>query len=557
MNKLFIFIFLLILYSCSIISINEPNYQDWMSDIKVYFTKPGIDQSTGEDSHIQDKIASLIDSAQNSIDICIYELSLPIIYNSIINAYKRGVKVRFVGDIDNINYPGYIEFFKARIPSKLGNDDKIMHNKFMIIDNFYVITGSANYTTSAFFNNNENVLFIRSSNVANYYKKEFDNFFVLGQFGNKKQIFDGFFDNKFKINSSEIEVYFTPYSNYIRVDNIIINYITNAKSSIYFAIFSFTHEGIASNMINMVYDKNIKLLGLFDKGWHQSSEYSVHDMFINARLNIHFDGNENFVKDNPYSGAKIHNKYLIIDYETDYPIVITGSYNFSLSASIEGNDENIVIIKNDKKIAKSYYNEFIKIFLQGKHPTRDLGGNTANFHDVIFTEIMWAGSKKNNNFIDYYDKFVELKNISSKKINISGWYIDGLINKNYRIFLYIFPENTILNPNEHIIVCYKTNNSAFFYPKSLSFDYFYLYHSTKQTNIFLKLYDCYGNLIDIVGSESSSPFAGSQSNSQPWCSMRRIGDDGLSENSWITTSNYNNYVNTNYTQNTKATPGTD
>jgi phosphatidylserine/phosphatidylglycerophosphate/cardiolipin synthase-like enzyme len=51
--------------------------------------------------------------------------------------------------------------------------------------------------------------------------------------------------------------------------------------------------------------------------------------------------------------AIIHSKVLVIDPFSDQPVVITGSHNFSGSAST-ANDENFVIVRGDKALAQAY-----------------------------------------------------------------------------------------------------------------------------------------------------------------------------------------------------------
>jgi phosphatidylserine/phosphatidylglycerophosphate/cardiolipin synthase-like enzyme len=50
--------------------------------------------------------------------------------------------------------------------------------------------------------------------------------------------------------------------------------------------------------------------------------------------------------------AIIHSKIIIIDPFTN-PVIITGSHNFSISASAK-NDENMLIIKGNKELAERY-----------------------------------------------------------------------------------------------------------------------------------------------------------------------------------------------------------
>jgi phosphatidylserine/phosphatidylglycerophosphate/cardiolipin synthase-like enzyme len=51
--------------------------------------------------------------------------------------------------------------------------------------------------------------------------------------------------------------------------------------------------------------------------------------------------------------AIIHSKVLVIDPFSADPVVITGSHNFSISASSK-NDENFIIIKGDRQLAEAY-----------------------------------------------------------------------------------------------------------------------------------------------------------------------------------------------------------
>jgi phosphatidylserine/phosphatidylglycerophosphate/cardiolipin synthase-like enzyme len=68
----------------------------------------------------------------------------------------------------------------------------------------------------------------------------------------------------------------------------------------------------------------------------------------------------------------IHTKLMIIDPLTDDPIVITGSGNWS-NESCEKNDENMVVIRGDKRVADIYLTEFMRLFnhyrLRGKTKT--------------------------------------------------------------------------------------------------------------------------------------------------------------------------------------------
>jgi phosphatidylserine/phosphatidylglycerophosphate/cardiolipin synthase-like enzyme len=57
----------------------------------------------------------------------------------------------------------------------------------------------------------------------------------------------------------------------------------------------------------------------------------------------------------------IHTKYMLIDPLSSDPLVISGSANFS-NASTKNNDENMLVIRGDKRVADIYLGEFMRLF---------------------------------------------------------------------------------------------------------------------------------------------------------------------------------------------------
>ena len=57
----------------------------------------------------------------------------------------------------------------------------------------------------------------------------------------------------------------------------------------------------------------------------------------------------------------IHSKFLLEDPLGDDPIVVTGSANFS-DASTNDNDENMLVIRGDQRVADIYFTEFNRLF---------------------------------------------------------------------------------------------------------------------------------------------------------------------------------------------------
>jgi len=57
----------------------------------------------------------------------------------------------------------------------------------------------------------------------------------------------------------------------------------------------------------------------------------------------------------------IHDKFMLVDPLGDDPIVVTGTANFS-GPSQSANDENMVVIRGNKRVADIYFGEFMRIF---------------------------------------------------------------------------------------------------------------------------------------------------------------------------------------------------
>lgn len=73
---------------------------------------------------------------------------------------------------------------------------------------------------------------------------------------------------------------------------------------------------------------------------------------------------ENFLleRSNPLnSNDYIHNKFMLVDPLGNDPIVVTGSANFS-KPSQRTNDENMLVIRGDTRVADIYFGEYMRVF---------------------------------------------------------------------------------------------------------------------------------------------------------------------------------------------------
>lgn len=97
--------------------------------------------------------------------------------------------------------------------------------------------------------------------------------------------------------------------------------------------------------------------------------YEVKDGKIGTKRNriAEFELDKWFFKEEHYRRINggfvffVHTKFLLIDPLSDDPLLMTGSANFSSSSLLE-NDENMVIIRGDTRVADIYLTEFDRIF---------------------------------------------------------------------------------------------------------------------------------------------------------------------------------------------------
>ena len=101
------------------------------------------------------KVIPLINEAKNSIDIVVFDWRwypqdpgavCQLFNQSILRSARRGVKIRVIANNDQI-----IDILKKEgCSAKRLKTSKLVHCKLMIIDDQVVITGSHNFTQSAF-----------------------------------------------------------------------------------------------------------------------------------------------------------------------------------------------------------------------------------------------------------------------------------------------------------------------------------------------------------------------------------------------------------------------
>jgi competence ComEA-like helix-hairpin-helix protein len=119
-----------------------------------------------------------IDNAEEFINIAMYTFTDREIAQAILRAKDRGVDIKIYLDRSQVNakYSKSRYFINNGMEGiRISSNNYIMHNKFAVIDNEIVITGSYNWTASAGKRNDENLLVIDDKNIIKKYQNQFNN----------------------------------------------------------------------------------------------------------------------------------------------------------------------------------------------------------------------------------------------------------------------------------------------------------------------------------------------------------------------------------------------
>jgi phosphatidylserine/phosphatidylglycerophosphate/cardiolipin synthase-like enzyme len=309
---------------------------DWYT---LYFTDPGGPNSDSQRGGPDAALAEAISQAQLSIDLAIYDLNLWSIRDALLYAHQRGIAIRVVTESDNLDRPE-LQALQAAGISILGDrHQSLMHNKFIIIDGYQVWNGSMNLTLNGAYHNNNNLIRINSTRLAENFTAEFEEMFI-------DDLFTSFSPANtphpvLTLEGTQIETFFAPDD---APQTRIAELINSAQHSVHIMAFAFTADPIAQAVIS-AHQRGLQVSGVIETGQAENSGSDFQSL-VDAGVDLRLDGNP----------RNMHHKVIIIDDQ----IVIFGSYNFSRSAE-ERNDENLLII-HSAELAAEFEAEFELIY---------------------------------------------------------------------------------------------------------------------------------------------------------------------------------------------------
>ena len=203
--------------------------------------------------------------------------------------------------------------------------------------------------------NLNHVLIIDSAEVANAFKKEF-NEIRNGRFG-RQSIDRDEKPREAQVSGLRVKPLFAPDHG---PEMEIMKQILKAKKRIDFAVFTFAHSSGIDDALVSAQQRNVSVRGVLDRR-QANQKWAAKKVLVDAGIKIKLAGGRGQL-------GKLHHKLMVIDDQ----LAIFGSFNYTKPAN-KSNDENIVIVgdleetvaaakQSQRSIAEAARKEIDRIF---------------------------------------------------------------------------------------------------------------------------------------------------------------------------------------------------
>lgn len=137
----------------------------------------------------------------------------------------------------------------------------------------------------------------------------------------------------------QLEAFFTPEDDAI---GKIVAAIGHARQQIRVQAYLFTARKLADALIR-AHRAGVDVALIVDQEQVEKGGAPMAAAVAAANIPVFVDGQH----------SNAHNKIILVDPESDAPVVITGSYNFTVAAQTR-NAENVLLVHGDRTLATAY-----------------------------------------------------------------------------------------------------------------------------------------------------------------------------------------------------------
>ena len=192
MNKIFVtFLLALIVAEAFVIFELYPAWQDAEQDLQQQPQEISLQENSAQvyfcpEDNCEQHLLETLNLAKKSVHFLTYSFTLDDIEQKMVELHGNGVDVKgvFEDQENSEKYSAYFPMKKAGIDVRIDANPALMHNKITIIDREIVMTGSMNYSTNGNTRNNENLIIIKSKELAAKYEGDFQKIYAESEVQN-------------------------------------------------------------------------------------------------------------------------------------------------------------------------------------------------------------------------------------------------------------------------------------------------------------------------------------------------------------------------------------
>ncbi|NEI06152.1 hypothetical protein GUK34_15115 [Rhizobium leguminosarum] len=313
-----------------------------------------------------------------------YEFQWPAVLNEIAAAKDRGVEVSIIfDDIESETGPweknekaisdaGLTQVCKQR------QNGKLMHNKFLVLskDNApqALLFGSTNLTENGIFGHANCVHIIEGAEPASTYLQYFEDLFddpEITRGSGYEAANETLTPAPVQLGPQSDTPVFSPRPDLDALD-WYADLAGKAQKGLFMTFAFGMHQSFADVFLK---HDDILRMALMEKEWNGRNKeaqiekirrlQALPNVVIAVGNRIPLSGFDQWLGEMDRGSARVnvhwvHTKFMLVDPMSDDPIIVTGSANFS-KASTDTNDENMVVIRGNRRVADIYLGEFFRL----------------------------------------------------------------------------------------------------------------------------------------------------------------------------------------------------
>ncbi|KLD63287.1 phospholipase D-like domain-containing protein [Dyella japonica] len=318
---------------------------------------------------------------------CFYEFQWASVLDELRSAKGRGVDVTIVyDDIDNATGPhkkneAAIKAEKVKTLTKPRQNGTLMHNKFIVLTKndkpVAVLFGSTNLTLNGLFGHANCIHVVENPDIATKYldfyaKLHTDPVTTRGNTYKQWTIDQTPAPAAATDFIDDMAPVFSPRANSDALD--WYGSLAGAAKNALFMTFAFGMSDVFRNVYEL--KDEVLRVGLMEKEWNGRNKeaqieairkiQALPNVVIAIGNRIPLNGFDQWLGeidkiDKDAHVLWVHLKFMLVDPLSKHPIVVTGSANFS-DASTTKNDENMLVIKDNTRVADIYLGEYMRLY---------------------------------------------------------------------------------------------------------------------------------------------------------------------------------------------------